>query len=172
MANKKKGAAAAADVQKSAEISACEQYRYLLERRWGEGAPLVFVMLNPSTADADKDDATIRKCIGFATRYGYNAIAVVNLFAFRATDPKDLKAASFPVGPGNDEYILAAALMGGNQVVCAWGANANRTPRPAKVSGILKAAGASLKCLGTTQDGFPLHPCMLSYDRPLLDYVI
>lgn len=168
----KKPKADIAEVLKTAVISDCGAFRYLLERRWGEGPPLVFVMLNPSTADADNDDATIRKCIGFAKRYGRGAIVVVNLFAFRATDPKDLKAAGFPVGDENDDYIHAAAMLGADEVVCAWGANANRTPRPAAVHKLLKAHGIALKCLGTTQEGFPLHPCMLSYDRPLLDYVI
>ncbi len=147
-------------------------FRYLLERRWDEGPPLVFVMLNPSTADAEKDDATIRKCIGFAKHYGYNAIAVVNLFAFRATKPKDLKAAGWPVVPGNDQHIIAAARIGVGQVICAWGANANRTKRPAEVMKMLKMQDIKALCLGTTQDGFPLHPCMISYDRPLIDYAV
>lgn len=159
------------DIAKSAVISPCGTFRYELRRTWDSLLPvLVFVMLNPSTADAEKDDATIRKCMGFAQRFGFGGIVVVNLFAYRARDPKDLKAAGFPVGPENDAAILRA--IQGGQVICAWGANANRTPRPAYVVKMLQAAGVQPKCLAITGDGFPAHPLMLSYDRPLLDYVV
>lgn len=161
------------NVQKSAVISECGQFRYKLRRTWDAALPiLAFVMLNPSTADAEKDDATIRKCIGFATRFGYGGIIVVNLFAYRARDPKDLKAAGYPVGPANDDYILWAAIEGGGQVVCAWGTNANRTPRPAQVVKMLQAHGWRLKCLAVTNDNWPSHPLMLSYDRHLQPYFV
>lgn len=155
--------------QKSAHISDCGQFRYMLIRRWKPGMLLTFIMLNPSTADADEDDATIRKCVGFADRFGFGGIIVVNLFAYRATDPKDLKKAGFPIGDLNDDAILAAVSAAG-EVVCAWGVNANRTARPAQVCKMLAEYGARPKCLDITDAGWPSHPLMLSYDRPLLDY--
>ena len=98
------------------------QYRYLLWRYWGEAKRLVWVLLNPSTADARQDDPTIRRCVGFAKGWGYDGIQVVNLFAYRATDPRELKAVVDPVGPRNDEFIERAA-RGHEMVVVAWGAN-------------------------------------------------
>lgn len=153
-----------------AVISDCGKFRYALRRFWRDDrAALAFIMLNPSTADADQDDATIRKCVGFADRLGFGGIVVGNLFAYRATDPKDLKANGFPCGPKND-FFLQGIAEGSPVVVAAWGANANRTPRPAQVCKMLQAQGAQLTCLGVTQDGFPLHPLMLSYDRKLEPY--
>lgn len=159
-------------IAKDAVISDCGKFRYALGRRWSEDqekSALAFIMLNPSTADADEDDATIRKCVGFADRYGFGGIVVGNLFAYRATDPKDLKAAGFPVGHANDAWLLDIAKNCGD-IVVAWGANANRTPRPAQVCKMLQDAGIQPKCLGVTNEGFPLHPVMLSYDRQLVDY--
>lgn len=157
-------------LRKSASISNCGTFRYFLMRRWDLRLKnLVFVMLNPSTADAEEDDATIRKCVGFAQRFGYGGIIVLNLFAYRVTDPKDLKKAGFPVGPENDMWLKHAAEVGCD-IVCAWGVNANRTARPAQVVKMLREAGAQLKCLDVTGDGWPSHPLMLSYDRQLRDY--
>jgi hypothetical protein len=84
-------------------------YRYALWRVWdGNRPPLVFVMLNPSIADAERDDPTIRRCLGFACAWGYGALTVVNLFALRATCPHTLRRAADPVGPDNDEHLRAA----------------------------------------------------------------
>ncbi len=130
-------------------------------------------MLNPSTADADEDDPTIRKCIGFATRCGFGAIEVVNLFAFRATDPDDLAAAGFPEGnPSNDDFIAGAAAqtwLSGATVCCAWGRQGDRPetrPRVARVLELLRSCGANPQALHTTADGVPWHPLMLSYVDP------
>ncbi len=100
-----------------------QKYRYWLERDKGSN-PLVFVMLNPSTADAELDDPTIRRCRRFAADNGYTGIVVVNLYAYRATKPKDLFSADDPIGQENDNYISTAALI--NDVCCAWGANADK----------------------------------------------
>ena len=91
--------------RKQAVLSDCGTYRYRLWRKWGCGSPLLFVMLNPSTADAEVDDATIRRCLGFADAHGFGELEVVNLYAYRATDPADLKRAGYPVGPDNDAHI-------------------------------------------------------------------
>ena len=104
-----------------AVISDCERYRYRLTRRWDDGPTCTFIMLNPSTADARKDDPTIRRCIGFARREGCAALLVINCFAFRATKPADLFAAEDPIGPENDRHIMAASLDADGQVIAAWG---------------------------------------------------
>lgn len=156
-------------IEKHAIISACGKYRYLLTRKWDIGRDLTFVMLNPSTADADIDDPTIRKCIGFAQRFGYAGLQVVNLFAYRATKPKDCFAAADPIGPDNDEHIYNV-VVASPEVVCAWGPHASKTKRPAQVLEFLKHEGITPKCLHITKDGSPGHPLMLSYDRPLLPY--
>src|ERR1700677_1476546 len=98
-----------APVRKNAMISPCEKYRYRLERFWGPGHALPFVMLNPSTADANIDDPTIRRCMGFSRREGAGGIIVVNLFAYRATEPSDLPAGAERIGPENEFYLHAVA---------------------------------------------------------------
>ncbi len=105
----------------SAVISECGKYRYSLTRIWDESKPKVmFIMLNPSTADASNDDPTIRRCIGFAKSWGYGGIYVVNLFSLRATNPKDLLTAPFVVGVENEKWIRRMSCLA-HLVVCAWG---------------------------------------------------
>lgn len=147
----------------SAKISECGQYRYWLRR--GEGNPLLFCMLNPSTADASQDDPTIRRCKSFAQAAGFDSILVVNLYAYRATAPASMLKAVDPVGPDNDYHLLMAARQYPD-VVCAWGANARRD-RVDAVRGLLKSAGARLWCLGTTQSGAPRHPLYVPAVQPL-----
>lgn len=159
-----------------ATLSGCGRYRYDLSRVWVRGRPTaVFIAMNPSTADAATDDATIRKVVGFADRLGCGGLVVVNLCAFRARHPKDLYAAADPVGPDNDATILRLARAARGPVVAAWGAipyHAKAPPavraRPAAVRALL--AGVPLKCLHLTAAGYPGHPLMLGYDRPLLTY--
>jgi hypothetical protein len=106
---------------RDAVLSDDGRYRYRLSRRWTEGPTLHWVMLNPSTADADKDDPTIRRCVGFATHNGFGSISVCNLFALRATNPRELiPACSAAVGPANDKFIQE--IPSGSTVVAAWGA--------------------------------------------------
>ena len=125
-----------------------------------------FVMLNPSTADAEEDDPTIRRCIGFAGNMGYGGIEVVNLFAYRATNPKALADARDPVGPENDEAILEA-MKGTGIVVCAWGALHfdGLADRVGEVLALLKRANLVTACLALTQDGEPRHPLYLGYRK-------
>lgn len=155
-------------IEKAAIISPCGKYRYRLQRQWSGGALLPFVMLNPSTADADIDDPTIRRCMGFARREGAAGIEVVNLFAFRATKPSIMLAAEDPVGPENERamYELAlAAKCGDVPIICAWGANAGDAgPRAIEY---LKGQGATLRCLGKTAGGHPRHPLYVKADQPL-----
>jgi hypothetical protein len=158
------------DMERGAVISECGKYRYYLSRRWAEGGKtMVFIMLNPSIADADIDDATIRKCIGFAQRNGCNAIEVVNLYGFRATDPADLASAGFPCGLENWAHIKSAIVNPDAVIVCAWGANGN-TDQASEVLGLLRHKRRKIYCLSKTKSGMPGHPLMLPYTSPLQPY--
>lgn len=153
-----------------AVLSSCGLYRYRLTRRWAEGPAVLFVMLNPSTADATADDPTIRRCIGFAKREGMPAIEVVNLFAFRATKPEDLVKACDPVGPANDHHIVEAA-GGAGRIIAAWGKSVPRRfgTRPGVVCRLLtKSATSPIYCLGKPGEGpAARHPLYLRADAPL-----
>lgn len=151
---------------KSAHISPCGRFRYSLTRGCQEN-PLVFVMLNPSTADAAEDDPTIRRCVRFAKERGYTGIAVVNLYAFRATKPKDLKTALDPVGRFNDGHIAMGVV--GKDVCCAWGANAEAS-RAGVVLGYIRRLARGVYCLGTTAGGHPRHPLYVRADKQLETY--
>jgi hypothetical protein len=160
-------------VWRHADLSDDGTYRYLLTRRWEPTAPsLSFVMLNPSTADGTEDDPTIRKCVGFARRLGYGAISVFNLYAYRATDPRNLWAAQRDgvdiVGPENDHRLrtmMVARMRLGDGVVAAWGAHA----REDRVREVLSMPGSRALCaLGLTAKGVPRHPLMLGYDGAAL----
>lgn len=133
-------------------------YRYLLWRRWSPGDLLGFVMLNPSTADASVDDPTIRRCMGFARDLGYGGILVVNVFAFRATDPRSLPA-STDEAFGGPENAAALALVSGAcpVVIAAWGAHKRAGDLAQRVRGIV----GDMHCLGVTKDGAPRHPLYL-----------
>lgn len=146
-----------------ATFSPCGAYRYRLWRRWAEGAPLVFVMLNPSTADAERNDPTVERCQRRAVRMGFPAVEVVNLFALRSTDPAALSLADDPIGPGSDAAILEAA-RGAGMVVCAWGTTTVKRFewRAGAVAAMLRAdEGLALYALGTTKSGAPRHPLYL-----------
>lgn len=152
-------------VRKDAKISLCGKYRYWLTRVWGDDANLlVWLMLNPSVADANEDDPTIRKCMGFARVYGYGGIAVVNLFSIRETHPKKLVGlpeASL-VGP-EDEHWLHYWLQYAT-VVCAWGQHTMlKRQIQRRVAAIKHWLPRSTWCLGRCADGSPKHPLMPGY---------
>ncbi len=135
---------------------------------------LLFVMLNPSTANAEEDDPTIRKCCGFARQGTFAEVMVVNLGAYRATDPKDLKAAYKRgvdvVGPDNEAHWIDA-IKSSHQVIFAWGAHASDVPAFAQVIAKLKVdAPRALRFDPPTKDGSPPHPLMLAYDTPLVAF--
>lgn len=151
----------------TAVLSADGVYRYLLTRTWGDGPRAVWIMLNPSTADAFTDDKTIRRVIGFSKREGCGSIAVVNLYALRATDPKELYMHRDPVGPVNARFIRDQ-VAGGGLVIAAWGNHGGRWRRGDYVTAWLtKAMGVELQCLGSTRADHPAHPLYLSKDTPL-----
>ena len=153
-----------------AEFSLCRRYRYSLWREWGPRTTYaMFIGLNPSTADADVDDPTIRRCVGFAKGFGFGRIEVVNLFAFRATKPADLRAAGYPVGEFNDLHIVSAGARAA--VVCvAWGAAAGGLARPLEVLALLREAGLQPRCLRVTSSGHPQHPLYLPASCELRAY--
>ena len=152
------------NVTTSAVLSDCGKYRYSLTRVWNENKPRVlFIMLNPSTADAEKDDPTIRRCMGFAKDWGYGGLYVVNLFALRATNPKDLLKAPFVVGVENEKWIRRMSALA-HLVVCAWGNGVivdklqkrlDHTWKP------LSWINKPLHYLELANDGTPKHPLYL-----------
>lgn len=154
------------EVHRSAAISADGQYRWSLQRGWGPGPVMCWVMLNPSTADGRDDDPTIRRCMGFARSWGCGSMSVVNLYALRATNPKDVWRHPDPVGPKNDAELTFAAQTF-PLIVLAWGTN-GREPRIAEATRILNRCyehGGRLAVLGWTKN--PRHPLYMRADtRP------
>lgn len=149
-------------MRRDAVISPCGGYRYQLSRTWSQAGPsAVFVMLNPSTADATADDPTIRRCIGFARSWGCGGLVVVNLYAWRATDPAELRQAKDPIGPENDSHLAAVSAYAAQQdapLVAAWGAHAReeRIARAVALTGMHR-----LTALALTKSGQPAHPLYL-----------
>ena len=146
-----------------AVYSDCESYRYSLTRTWApEGPRLLFVMLNPSTADERRNDPTVERCERRARRLGYGAFRVANLFALRATDPRDMRRAAEPVGPENDRSLRRGAAWA-DHIIAAWGVHGAHRGRGAEVARLLAATGAPLFHLGCSKGGHPRHPLYLSY---------
>ena len=154
-----------------ATLSKDRRYRYRLWRSWGDPElRCVFVGLNPSTADETTDDPTIRKCIGFAKRWGFGAVDVVNLFAFRSTDPVGLLAEEDPVGRRNG-YHLMQAFKDVQRIVWAWGSHGRRIRElalPLAASVQMNERSCNAGTLGATKDGSPRHPLFLAYSRPFM----
>lgn len=153
------------DVRRGAELSACGHYRYALTREWDDSLDrVVWVLLNPSTADASRDDATVRRCMGYAASWGYGGIVIVNLFAYRARDPKALAGAYLRaglVGPRNDAAIIEAVTAPrSGPVIAAWGGDrfAITTGRGRAVENLLVRYRPEVMCLRVTATGEPVHP--------------
>lgn len=145
-------------LERDAVISDCTLYRYLLRRTWDHTKPRVlFVMLNPSTADAQIDDPTIRSCIRLSKGLGYGSFEVVNLFGLRATDPAELARAVDPVGPRND-LTIETAIGRCDLAICAWGAHPMALQRANSVRALLRSRRPAVFCLGKTKSGAPKHP--------------
>jgi hypothetical protein len=143
-----------------ATLSTCGMYRYKLSREWGNSAKLAFIMLNPSTADAELDDPTIRRCIGFASDAGFDGIEIGNLFAWRSTDAAELKKAAAPIGPDNDT-ALAEIIAGAPVIVCAWGNGGALLARDVQIVKMISDARKVPHCLRMTKLGQPCHPLYL-----------
>lgn len=161
---------------RGADISPCGRYRYSLWRRWDSAKPdVLWVMLNPSTADADADDQTIRKCVKFARRWGFGGIRVCNLYPWRATDPSDLPRGpevfgEMPAGHDRNAEALRQASAGAGLVVAAWGANVGPwSSQPTVVMAALLDATVLVHALTVTKGGHPGHPLYVpDATRPFL----
>lgn len=142
----------------TASYDVSEQWRFRLSRVWdAAGTRCLFVMLNPSTATELELDRTVARCVRFAELWGHGALEVVNIFAFRATKPADMKACEDPVGEGNDEAIVAAARRA-DEIVAAWGAHGAHLGRGEQVRRLLDDVGAPVHYLRLTKKGHPGHP--------------
>lgn len=155
-----------------AVLSLCTRYRYSLTRMLkGFDDPFVVCMLNPSTADATQNDPTIRRCIGFAERENAHSLIVVNLFAWRSTDPLKMPHDYDEcVGPENDDVLLYVAQHTGNRIVCAWGAGSPYPRRAREVCTMFRDNGVNLVCLAETKKGHPGHPLYIPAVAPLMPY--
>ena len=170
--------------ERGAEFDDARIYRYSLWRNWDEppvppGVPpellalvrphVLFIMLNPSTADERSDDPTIRRCMDFAARWGYGALSVGNLYAFRAARPSVLRSVADPVGPDNDA-VLRRLVARAARVVVAWGARASDERAARVLEAIMAEKGARPQCLGVTRRGMPRHPLYVRRDASLVEY--
>jgi hypothetical protein len=156
-----------------AELSPCGVWRWRLTRIWSTTPALTIVMLNPSLADARRDDPTLRRCLGFAAREGFGGLVVVNLFGLRAAAPAALRRHADPVGPGNDAALSAAlgdAAAMAQPVLCAWGTHPAARERSLALAPVFATSGARLVCLGLTATGAPRHPLYVRADEPFLPY--
>ncbi len=137
-------------------------YRYFLRREWdgASGETVCWILLNPSTADETVDDPTIRRCIGFSKSWGYEKLCVVNLFAFRATSPTDMKTANDPVGPMNNRWIIQGAEVS-DIVIAGWGQHGSYRGRSGEVRQMLMNGEVSLFSLRRNKNGQPSHPLYL-----------
>jgi len=157
---------------KGAIIDETKKYRYSLWRIWDESKPkITFIMLNGSTADAENDDPTLRRCIGFAQKWGYGSLEVVNLFGFRTTLPSELKSELYPVGEENEKYIIAS-LRDADKVILAWGAHGKYMKQDQNVERLLKQYRPNTYCLGMTSEGYPKHPLYLKNDTVPIRYIL
>jgi len=151
---------------RSAVFSRNKVYRYALERSWNETLPKVMIIgLNPSTADATVDDPTIRKCIRMSNNWGYGSLVMVNLFAYRATDPKDLLKAEQPVGTKNTWHIRKYLKLV-DEIVCAWGNHGNYLNRDRRVLNWLPPC----KAIAINKSGTPAHPLYQKDLAELIDF--
>ena len=140
--------------QKSAELSACRIYRYALSRGWDDSKPRVmFIGLNPSTANEAQDDPTLRRCMNYAQAWGFGSVCITNLFAFRATSPNDMKNAKNPIGADNDKWLKAMVAQS-SLIVAAWGNDGSFLDRSSEVRKFLP----ELHCLKRNKSGEPAHP--------------
>ena len=151
------------DAASRAVYSECERFRYSLNRIWDAGGKHAnFVMLNPSTATEVQNDPTVERCERRARALGFGQFTVTNIFAYRATDPKEMRAQSDPIGAGNDAAILDAARAA-DQVICAWGTHGAHLSRGRAVEKALRGLEKPLFHLGLSQAGHPKHPLYIAY---------
>ena len=151
------------DAPSTAVYSDCGTYRYSLTRIWDPSGPKVmFVMLNPSTATEVQNDPTIERCERRARTLGYGGFQATNIFAYRATDPRDMRASADPVGPENEATIVQGAVWA-DQVICAWGTHGAHLDQGPRMAVLLRQIGKPLLHLGLSKAGHPKHPLYIAY---------
>ena len=152
-------------LKNTAKLSDCRNYRYALWRTWDQSKPYVmFVGLNPSTADETTDDPTLTRCINYAKSWDYGGVCMANLFAFRATEPAVMKAALDPVGVENDSWLIKLAESSGI-VIAAWGNDGSFVGRAQQVKSLLP----NMFCLKINKSGEPAHPL---YQKAMLKPIV
>jgi len=161
-------------LERDADLSPDGRFRYSLYRKLAVegGETITWVMLNPSTADASEDDPTVRRCMGFSAAWGFTHMYVVNVFAFRATSPDDMRAAIDPHGPDNGQWIRKRTHPSKvARVVFAWGVNAAHLGMAERMEKWIKGMRNNEACytLGRTKAGFPKHPLFLAKTTELQD---
>ena len=153
------------DAHSTALYSDCEHYRYSLTRTWNpSGQKALFVMLNPSTATEIQNDPTVERCERRARALGFGAFRVTNIFAFRATDPRVMRATPDPIGPHNNETISEACTWA-DTIIAAWGTHGTHLGRGPQVAAILHAQNKPIHHLGLTKNGHPKHPLYIAYTQ-------
>lgn len=151
------------ETKSTAVYSDCEAYRYLLTRVWNpDGKRALFIMLNPSTATETQNDPTVERCERRARTLGYGAFRVTNIFAYRATDPKVMRAQSDAIGPSNMKAI-ADSCDWADDIICAWGAHGEHVAQGAAVETLLREKALATYHLGLTKAGHPKHPLYIAY---------
>ena len=155
-------------MNRDAILSECGTYRYLLQRSWDVQLQAVcFIMLNPSTADDKKDDPTIRRCIGYAQKFGYGSLYVVNLFALRATNKTEIQTTENPIGPENDQWIEQLSKKT-DCIIAAWGNDGKYLNRSQDILKKLSQEGRIVYCLKISKQNEPCHPLYLKKESVLL----
>lgn len=153
------------DAPSTAVYSDCEQYRYALTRVWEpEAKNALFLMLNPSTATELQNDPTVERCERRARALGFGGFRVTNIFAWRDTDPRNMRAATEPVGAENDAVILESCAWS-DQIIAAWGAHGEHLQRGRVVEALLRKTGLPVFHLGLTKAGHPKHPLYIAYTQ-------
>lgn len=157
------------DAPSVAVYSDCERYRYALTRIWEpDGRTALFVMLNPSTATEVQNDPTVERCERRARALGFGGFRVCNIFAWRDTDPRQMRRAADPVGPGNDAAIREACAWA-DTIICAWGTHGAHLDRGVAVLALMRDTGRDLYHLGLSKEGHPRHPLYIAYaEQPRL----
>lgn len=151
------------DAPSVAVYSDCEKYRYTLTRTWDPvGQKVTFIMLNPSTATEVQNDPTVERCERRARALGFGAFRVTNIFAWRDTDPRKMRAAKDPIGSDNDQAILDACDWA-DTIVAAWGTHGEHRNRGPQVADLLRQSGREITSLGITKAGHPKHPLYIAY---------
>ena len=154
----------------TAAFSDCSRYRYLLERRWEDGPKCLFAGLNPSTATADIDDATVRKCAALARTWGFSGMTIVNLFAVRCRYPQVLSTHQDPVGPENDRFLLPA-IEQAHTVVAMWGNHGLKSyGQSAGRDQYILSLRDDWQCIGITKLGAPRHPLYVASSSTLVNF--